>query len=239
MAHSTSEENYLKSIYHLSKSEGGSIGTNVLAADLNTTAASVTEMLKRLSGKRLVDYRPYHGVSLTLTGRKAALATIRKHRLWELFVVNSLGFGWDQVHDIAEQLEHIQSDLLTDRLEAFLGHPAFDPHGDPIPDSRGRMPDRREFRLVELSPGESGILCSVGTDDPEFLRQLDELGIGLGTRIQLEDRYAFDGSARIRIRPGRRQLYLAEPLMRHLFIQRPAQAGKRASTKRQFTRTGK
>jgi DtxR family Mn-dependent transcriptional regulator len=221
LTHSIPEENYLKAIYHLSASGTGAIGTNQLAEALSTTAASVTEMLKRLSGKRLVVYRPYHGVSLTNGGRKAALRTIRKHRLWELFLVRTLQFGWDEVHSIAEQLEHIQSDVLTDRLEAFLGHPRFDPHGDPIPDSRGRMPGRRERSVADLSPGEGGIISSVGSDDPDFLRQLDELGIRLGTELHIEDRFHFDASARVTIKPGKRSLHLADRLMRHLYTQEP------------------
>lgn len=229
MATTISEENYLKTIFHLAETEGEAIGTNLLAAELKTTAASVTEMLKRLSAKRMVAYRPYRGVSLTSAGKRAALQTIRRHRLWELFLVKTLRFRWDEVHALAEQLEHVQSDVLTDRLEVFLEHPAFDPHGDPIPDSKGRMPNRQEKRMSELKPGESGLVSSVGTDDPSFLLQLDDLGIGLGTLIHIEDRYPFDQSARVTLQPGKKRIHLAERLMQQLFIQPPADELKKSA----------
>lgn len=136
---SFTEENYLKAIYHLSADESKQVNTNQIAAILNTKAASVTDMLKKLSGKNLIDYERYQGVGLTDTGKTIALKIIRKHRLWEYFLVEKLSFGWDEVHDLAEQLEHIPSSELTDRLDEFLGFPKYDPHGDPIPDQSGAI----------------------------------------------------------------------------------------------------
>jgi DtxR family transcriptional regulator, Mn-dependent transcriptional regulator len=128
-----SEENYLKAIYHLSKEEDESVSTNALAERLETTAASVSDMLKKLAKKELIEYKKYQGVNISEKGKRVALQIIRKHRLWEVFLVEKLSFNWDEVHEIAEQLEHIDSPTLVKRLDEFLGYPKFDPHGDPIP----------------------------------------------------------------------------------------------------------
>src|SRR3984885_5178673 len=139
------EENYLKAIYHLSH-ESGSVSTNQIAAALNTKAASVTDMLKKLADKALINYEKYQGVTLTSAGQKIALHIIRKHRLWEYFLVEKLNFKWDEVHEMAEEMEHISSVELIDRLDKFMDYPKHDPHGDPIPDSDGK------FKVHDLKP---------------------------------------------------------------------------------------
>ncbi|MDZ7612318.1 MAG: metal-dependent transcriptional regulator [Flavobacteriaceae bacterium] len=134
---SPSEENYLKAIYALQCDQGSPISTNLISEKICTKASSVTDMLKKLSAKNLVDYQKYQGVFLTDQGMKHALKVLRKHRLWEFFLVEKLNYKWEEVHVIAEQLEHINSESLVDNLDAFLGYPKFDPHGDPIPDKNG------------------------------------------------------------------------------------------------------
>src|ERR1700755_268831 len=149
MKYSASKENHLKAIFHL-QNEHGMVTTNALAAALQTRPASVTDMLKKLKDQKLLIYEPYKGFRLNNEGKKAAIQVIRKHRLWEFFLVKKLQFGWDEVHEIAEELEHISSRKLIDRLDAFLGFPDTDPHGDPIPDSHGKFVLRRQVRLSQL-----------------------------------------------------------------------------------------
>ena len=191
-----SEENYLKAIYSLEERHIGAISTNDLAEVMDTKASSVTDMIKRLSEKELVSYKKYQGCLLTDKGRQKALLTIRKHRLWEVFLVEKLNFGWDEVHDIAEQLEHIQSTALTDKLESFLEFPKFDPHGDPIPNKAGEMQLRKNTcKLSELHGGPSAIVIGVDDGSPSFLQHLDRHSIQLGSEIQLKEKFEFDGSA--------------------------------------------
>src|ERR1700744_1137642 len=154
------EENYLKTIYHLSH-QGDNVSTNQIAAALNTKAASVTDMLKKLADKQLINYTPYQGVTLTAEGEKIALLIIRKHRLWEYFLVEKLNFKWDEVHDVAEELEHISSPELIDRLDDFMGNPKYDPHGDPIPDSNGQFKSHELKPVAALIVNESGIISGV------------------------------------------------------------------------------
>lgn len=144
---SLTEENYIKAIYKLCEKSADAVSTNAIAEKMHTKAASVSDMLKKLSKKKLINYRKYQGVTLTAKGEKLALAIVRKHRLWELFLVQKLNFKWDEVHDIAEQLEHIQSDELVKRIDKFLDHPKFDPHGDPIPDVNGKLHPQRSRLL--------------------------------------------------------------------------------------------
>ena len=141
--HSFTEENYLKAIYHLSTGNNSVVSTNQIAEITNTKAASVTDMLKKLAEKKLINYIKYQGVTLTEAGKNAAVNIVRKHRLWEVFLVEKLGFKWDEVHDIAEELEHINSESLINRLDDFLGNPAADPHGDPIPDRSGTIHQKK------------------------------------------------------------------------------------------------
>jgi DtxR family Mn-dependent transcriptional regulator len=212
----SAEENYLKAIFKIAEKEPGPVLTNALASAMGTSAASATDMLKRLSEKQLVAYEKYRGVTLTPEGDRLATTLIRKHRLWEVFLVEKLGFAWDEVHDFAEQLEHVQGDSLTNRLDDFLGHPRFDPHGDPIPDAQGRWMRRPQVRLTTLLPGQKGILTGVDDHTSSFLQYLDELGIALGVAIELLDRTAYDQSATVQI--AGKEYILSEKASQNLFL---------------------
>ena len=195
---SLSEENYLKAIYQeVQLKETAS--TNSIALRLNTKPASVSEMLHKLSDKKLIKYKPYQGVNLTDKGQRLALTVIRKHRLWEYFLVNNLNFKWDEVHSIAEQLEHIQSDKLIEKLSSYLGNPKFDPHGDPIPDKNGKIHNLNAKPLGDYKKGSKLILCAVSQSEDLFLQYLDSLGLKIGATILLKDFISFDGSLHILI----------------------------------------
>lgn len=198
MNFTTSEENYVKCIYHLQQ-EKGTVNTNSLAATMQTRPASVTDMLKKLKTKKILQYEPYKGFRLTETGRKVALGIVRKHRLWEYFLVDKLGFDWDKVHPIAEELEHISSEELVCRLELYLGNPSFDPHGDPIPDSRGRVPLLKQRSLSELKGKQKATVSSVGNQTREMLELLKHYQIGIGTRLMVLRHFEFDNSVEIRV----------------------------------------
>lgn len=195
---SLAEENYLKALYKLG-GKTNEVQTNALADELNTKASSVTDMMKKLSDKKLVNYEPYKGVSLTNNGSEIALTVIRKHRLWEVFLVDKLAFKWDEVHEIAEQLEHIQSEDLIEKLDEFLDYPKFDPHGDPIPDKDGKIQQHFELTLSQLNKKEKGIVVGVKEHSKSYLNYLDELGLGLGAEIDVEDKVEFDSSMKISI----------------------------------------
>lgn len=193
---SPTEENYLKAIYKISERTGEqNSSTNGIAAELGTSAASVTDMIRKLSDKGLIHYEKYRGVSLSKEGMKLALQLIRKHRIWEVFLHDSLHFPWDEIHDMAEQLEHVRSDELINRLEAFLGYPKFDPHGDPIPNQNGSFTYRAQTALsnVKTKGAEISVL-GVRTADPEFLRHLDTLGIRPGSVFTVSGYTHFDKS---------------------------------------------
>ncbi len=190
-----SEENYLKAIFTLSQDVEGAISTNDLAEKMLTKASSVTDMLKKLCEKELLEYQKYQGCTLTNAGVSHALAIIRKHRLWETFLVEKLSFGWDEVHEIAEQLEHIHSTELTDRLDEFLGFPKVDPHGEPIPGKDGRIESvSNRILLSEAAVGMKAIVMGVEDDQTEFLQYLNKIGLHLGTQIDILDKLSFDGS---------------------------------------------
>lgn len=193
------EENYLKAIYTLTCTENGGAGTNLLAEHLATKASSVTDMAKRLAEKNLINYIPYRGFTLSESGRTIALQIIRKHRLWEAFLVDKLGFKWDEVHEIAEQLEHIQSEKLTDKLDEFLGYPKFDPHGDPIPDKNGVLTELETQVLSELAIGQSGQIVGVKDSSAQFLQYLEAQQLVLGTRLCAIEKYPFDQSMHLLI----------------------------------------
>lgn len=212
----SAEENYLKAIFKIAEKEHGPVLTNALAAEMGTSAASATDMLKRLSDKQLVAYEKYRGVTLSETGNHLATVLIRKHRLWEVFLVDKLGFAWDEVHDFAEQLEHVQGDHLTERLDEFLGHPRFDPHGDPIPDAQGRWTRRAQARLATLAPGQRCVVTGVDDHSSTFLQYLDELGLGLGAELDLLERILYDQSTKVRI--GTREAVLSEKVGQNLFV---------------------
>lgn len=195
-----SEENYIKAIYSLQKRSEGPVGTNDLAERMEMKASSVTDMIKRLSDKSLIQYKKYKGCELTENGKRTALKLIRKHRLWETFLVEKLNFGWDEVHDVAEQLEHIQSVKLTDQLDKFLNFPKFDPHGDPIPSASGEIQHREQtYKLNELKLDESAVVIGVADSSASFLRFLDRHNINLGSSITVKEVYEFDDSREILI----------------------------------------
>lgn len=194
-----SEENYLKAIYHLMATAEGGVHTNAIAQRMDTKASSVSDMLRKLAEKNLVNYKKYQGVTLTESGRLQAKMIIRKHRLWEVFLVDKLDFSWDEVHDIAEQLEHIQSEKLINRLDDFLGNPTEDPHGDPIPDALGNIVKIEKQLLNELQPGQSGICVGVKDSSAEFLQYLNKRNIELGTAIYIDTKEEFDLSMNIKV----------------------------------------
>jgi len=196
---SLAEENYLKAIYHLSDAGKSAVSTNALADNMNNKAASVTDMIKRLSGKGVISYEKYRGVNLSDKGKRAALRVIRKHRLWETFLVDMLNFNWDEVHEVAEQLEHIQSPLLIEKLDSFLGHPSVDPHGHPIPDKDGKIHEVKQMPLADMQAGGKASVYSVRDGSPEFLRYLSKIGISIGTTVKILERIDFDGSLEILI----------------------------------------
>ena len=199
MQYSRSEENYLKAIFHLQQKSQGGVSTNDIADSMDTKASSVTDMVKKLAAKDLVNYIKYQGVSLTDRGLKTALMVIRKHRLWEVFLVEKLGFNWDQVHEVAEQLEHIKSPLLIQRLDEFLGFPKYDPHGDPIPDEHGQFTETKKEPLCDAPIGTTGVVVAVQDSGTAFLKYLDKVGISIGSKIKVEDVVEFDGSMDITI----------------------------------------
>ncbi len=187
-----SEENYLKAIFHLQTEETKGVSTSSLSEVLETKAASVSEMVKKLANKELVNYQKYYGVQLTDFGKKHALKIIRKHRLWELFLVEHLDFTWDEVHEVAEQLEHIKSEKLVDSIDKLLGYPKKDPHGDPIPDKDGHLEIKQKQLLSRCGIGDSGIIVGVKDTSSEFLRYLDKQHITIGTRFTIKDKEPFD-----------------------------------------------
>jgi DtxR family Mn-dependent transcriptional regulator len=197
---SQTEENYLKCIYLILEKNGGTpVSTNEIADQMSTKAASVTDMLKRLSGKRLIHYKKYQGVLLTQSGKNQSLSIVRKHRLWEYFLVEQLKFQWDEVHAVAEELEHVNSELLIDKLDVFLGHPKFDPHGDPIPDHNGKLASRKFRNLTDLKVNENGKVSAVLEQQPAFLRHLDKLHIHMGTPLKVNEHVEFDKSMSVTI----------------------------------------
>ena len=195
---SSTEENYLKAIYKLFERQEKSVPTNSIAAEMATSAASVSDMLKKLKDKELINYEKYRGVTLTDLGNEIATRLIRRHRLWEVFLVEKLDFSWDEIHEIAEELEHINSSKLTNSLEAFLGYPRFDPHGDPIPDKEGNYTIRKQVLLSE-STEQKGIIVGVNEHSAAFLRQLERLKLVLGTTVEILEKFEFDGSIQIKI----------------------------------------
>lgn len=197
----STEEDYLKAVLKLSADAGhdASVSTTALSAELKTTPASVTDMIKRLGDKGYLRYQPYRGVSLSPEGRRIALRIVRKHRLWEVFLVEKLRFRWDQVHDTAEQLEHIRSPELIQKLDEFLGYPKFDPHGDPIPNEHGEIEARNTRPLADVPPGTEVTLARVTLHTPDFLQYLDRVGLVINTPLTVLDHLPFDDSRLVRI----------------------------------------
>lgn len=214
---SFTEENYLKVIYHLSV-VSNPVQTNAIAERMQTKAASVTDMIKKLSEKELVNYVKYQGVTLTDSGRLTAINIVRKHRLWEVFLVEKLNFKWDEVHDVAEELEHINSTLLVERLDEFLEFPKTDPHGDPIPDKHGNFADLSFIKLNKLKEGERGTITGVSEHSSPFLRHLEKLGLTLGKPVEITEIIDFDGS--VELLADSRKVNISKEVAKHILIRK-------------------
>ncbi len=213
-----SEENYLKAIFHLNKGGEKAVSTNALAGQMNTKPSSVTDMIRRLAEKGVVHYKKYQGVSLTEKGSHLALSVIRKHRLWEVFLVKKLAFSWDEVHEIAEQLEHIKSEQLIDRLDELLGFPKFDPHGDPIPAKDGSLPSGDKQLLSNMPVHSKGICVGVKDSSSAFLKFLDKNQIALGHQIEMLEKEEFDNSVYVQVEG--KQIHLSHEIASNLYLKK-------------------
>lgn len=215
---SQAEENYLKAIFSLSLVVNKAVSTNAIAQKLETKASSVTDMIKKLSEKKLVDYKKYQGVSLTTDGKLIAVRIIRKHRLWEVFLVKHLNFSWDEVHEVAEQLEHVKSVKLTQQLDAYLEYPTHDPHGDPIPDADGNIAHHTEIMLSSLEIGDTALVLGVKDSSTSFLKYLDGSGIKLGTEVRVLTKEDFDNSMMIAV--GKKEFSISQQIAKNLFVKK-------------------
>ncbi|MBV8255458.1 MAG: metal-dependent transcriptional regulator [Chitinophaga sp.] len=193
------EENYIKAIYKLQEGDQA-VTTNALAYELDTKPASVTDMAKKLKEKKLIDYEKYQGITLTPEGRKTALQVVRRHRLWECFLVDKLSFSWEEVHELAEELEHVRSEKLINRLSDFLGNPVIDPHGDPIPDAHGRMAKPRPQTPLDQANAKRLVVTAVSDQSTALLAFLNAKGIKLGTQLEIVAHYEFDNSIEIKMK---------------------------------------
>lgn len=212
---SQSEENYLKTIFHLQVGTEA-VSTNALAEKLRTKPASVTDMMKKLNAKKLLHYKPYYGFYLSSEGKKIALSVIRRHRLWEYFLAEKLKFSWNEVHEVAEELEHVSSKKLIDKLDEFLDFPQFDPHGDPIPDSKGKMKASSEVPLIELPINQQAEVRRVANQSEEMLELLQHKNIGIGTRIEVKKFFDFDHSLEIKLKTS--TITISEQLAQNIFV---------------------
>ena len=213
-----SEENYLKTIFHLGGNDSTPISTNSIAEQMETKPSSVTDMAKKLAEKGLVNYKKYQGVYLTESGAKTALSIIRKHRLWEVFLVKKLDFTWDEVHEVAEQLEHIKSEKLIDKLDALLEFPKYDPHGDPIPTKDGKFQERDEQLLSEMHINSMGVCVGVKDSSAPFLKFLDKNNIALGKTIKILDKEDFDQSLHIEMEG--KELRISHQIASNLYVKK-------------------
>ena len=211
-----STEDYIKSIYRLGR-EDGTVLTTTIAKHLGIGAGSVTDMIKKLSDKNLLHYEPYQGVKLTPKGRRLALKMVRRHRLWEMFLVTFLEYKWDEVHDEAERLEHYTSDELEKRIDKALGYPKVDPHGDPIPTADGELVDFSYESLADCNVNDSGIIIRVSDDSPEVLQLLSKLGLGLNTKVLVTQKVKFDGSVIIKV--GNREIPLSPVMSKSIYVE--------------------
>ncbi|MCF8464846.1 MAG: metal-dependent transcriptional regulator [Flavobacteriales bacterium] len=216
MSQSFTEENYLKAIYKLSRRSDKGVSTNALAERMETKASSVTDMLKKLAAKKLVNYEKYQGVTLSKKGQQIAVDIIRKHRLWEVFLLEHLGFSGEEVHQVAEELEHINSETLIDRLDKFLGYPKYDPHGGPIPDSKGVFPEPKRVKLDELEVGRKTKVMGITEHSDAFLSHLKKLGLELGTNFHLKERFDFDRSVEIEL--NGKTVQLSYDVAKNIFV---------------------
>ena len=218
---SQTEENYLKAIYKLSTNGFDAVSTNALADLLGTKPASVTDMIKKLSQKELITHEPYKGAHITTEGRRLALSIVRKHRLWEVFLVEKLDFNWDEVHEIAEQLEHIKSPTLVERLDQYLGKPKFDPHGDPIPDANGEFREVNQTLIHQSNIGDTGVIVGVKDSSNDFLQYLDRIGLQLGISVRIKDVLSFDSSIELEINSDK-TLLISKEVSKNLYIAKNA-----------------
>jgi DtxR family transcriptional regulator, Mn-dependent transcriptional regulator len=216
MEHSFTEENYLKAIYRLSESRELVTTTDVATA-LKIRSATVTDMLKKLSAKKLIRYERYKGFYLTEKGKQVGIRIIRKHRLWESFLVTKMNFRWDEVHEIAEQLEHIQSDELINRLDEMLGFPENDPHGDPIPDRNGVFRKSHSVPLTEIKLRTTATITGVADNSSAFLQHLDKLGIALGDLVQVLFKEPYDQSHQISVNQAA-PVFISENVARNILV---------------------
>ena len=214
--YSTSEENYIKAIYHL-QGDDVTVTTNELARELKTKPASVTDMMKKLKTKKLLHYQPYQGFRLSNEGSKVALGIIRRHRLWEYFLAEKLKFSWDEVHAIAEHMEHVSSKKLIDKLDEFLGFPRVDPHGDPIPDANGKIETSKQVCITELALNKPALVSHVSDQSSEILELLKHKNISIGTRVEVKKRFGFDNSMEIKIRQ-QQPFNISEQLAKNIFV---------------------
>lgn len=215
---SQSEENHLKAVFSIGLLTRKSVSTNKIAEKLKTKASSVTDMIKKLADKNLVNYKKYQGTSLTSEGKKIAVKIVRKHRLWEAFLVNKLDFSWDEVHDLAEQLEHIKSDSLVDKLEEFLDYPAFDPHGDPIPDKDGNIEHHKNLMLSSADISDKCTVIGVKDSSSTFLKFLDKKNIKLGSTLKVISKEEFDNS--MVIENNKNKTSISQQISKNLFIKK-------------------
>ena len=212
---SQSEENYLKTIYHLQVGTEA-VSTNALAEKLRTKPASVTDMMKKLNAKKLLHYKPYYGFYLSNEGKKIALNVIRRHRLWEYFLAEKLKFSWNEVHEVAEELEHVSNKKLVDKLDEYLGFPQFDPHGDPIPDSKGKMKTVNELSLIELPVNQQAEVRRVANQSEDLLELLHHKAIAIGTRIEVKKHFDFDHSLEVKLKTS--TITISEQLAQNIFV---------------------
>lgn len=217
VTHTLSEENYLKAIYHLEKQGTGKVSATAIAEELDNNPASVVDMLKRLTEKKLIQYDKNKGAVLTAAGHKIAVLIVRKHRLWEVFLHDKLGYSWDEVHDIAEQLEHIRDYDLPDRLDKFLGFPKYDPHGDPIPQSNGHLPPMASKPLSDVEVNHKIRITNVSDSSADFLRYLEKQGIGLNQTIIVKEIQDFDKSVLVELK-GKKEVYLSAEAAGKIFV---------------------
>ena len=215
------EENYLKSIYSLEISSSKNVSTTLLAKKMKTKASSVTDMIKKLADKDFVDYEKYKGVSLTKSGNTIAVEIVRKHRLWEVFLVNKLDYNWDEVHELAEQLEHIKSYSLIDKLDKYLEFPTHDPHGDPIPDKNGNIEHHKNVMLSSIQIGDSCVVIGVKDSSTSFLKFLDNSNIGLGSTIKINSIEDFDNS--MFIETNNNSFSISHQISKNLFVTKTQQ----------------
>ncbi|MCH6236409.1 metal-dependent transcriptional regulator [Cognataquiflexum rubidum] len=213
----SAEENYLKAIYHLSDGGKKGVSTNDVSAEMKTKPASVSDMLRKLGEKDVIEYRKYYGLHITEEGKKLALQTIRKHRLWEVFLVEKLKFSWDEVNEVADELSHVKSKVLIQRLDEYLGFPKFDPHGDPIPDEYGDVRARPRQLLNELDLGSTGQIVAVKDSSPAFLRYLDKVGAYIGARIKVMDKTEFDGSVEILV-DNKKSIFMSKDVAGNILV---------------------